>query len=420
MSKARKPKPEKTSRPYLLNERPPEEQLRLKDRALKVCAEGVTIADATQPDCPLIYVNRGFEKLTGYSASETCGHNCRFLQGKDTDSSAVDEIREAVNGKRECVVEILNYRKSGEPFWNRLSITPIRDDQETVTHFIGVQSDVTARRQAEAALKISNAELERANRIIKKDLQAAARIQASFLPPREPDVPGVAVAWEVIPCDELAGDTINVHCLSDRYTVFYVLDVSGHGVQASLLSVTLNHLLSPETGRDNGVASMPGESEKLSAALPIEVLNYLNRRFPFDPEIRQYFTIAYGVLDSHTNTFRFIAAGHPPPLYIPAGAAPEFQVLSNFPIGIMKDPSFREGSIQMRSGDRVYLYSDGLVEVSNAGGEHFGDERLAEELNRLSAKPLKSGLSSLVQRLRDWSGEDNLEDDVSILGFEIE
>jgi PAS domain S-box-containing protein len=417
MTKRKRTKDKKKPPILLLNDRPFEEQLRLKDRALTSCAEGVTIADATQPDYPLIYVNRGFEKLTGYSAAETCGTNCRFLQGKDSDPGTIEEIRKAVNEKRECVVEILNYRKNGEPFWNRLSITPIYDEQGTVTHFIGIQSDVTARRKAEAALRATNVELERAYRIIRNDLQAAAKIQASFLPQSEPELHGITAAWKLIPCSELAGDTLNVHCLNDRYTVFYVLDVSGHGVQASLLSVTLNHLLSPEAGRVSGGAS--GESDNLSTVSPTEVLNYLNRQFPFDTAINQYFTLVYGVLDTFANRFRFIAAGHPAPLYVPAGKAPEFQDISNFPVGIVEDPSFRETAVQMSTGDRMYLYSDGLVEVSNVKGEHFGEERLAEELNKLRTNSLKSGLSSLIHQLRDWSGEDSFKDDVSILGFEI-
>ena len=110
----------------LLRERAPGDQLALKDRALDVAAEGVTIADARLPDRPLIYVNEGFERVTGYPAAEVLGRNCRFLQGPDTDPAAVAEIRAAVAGERECVVEILNYRKDGTPFWNRLSITPGR------------------------------------------------------------------------------------------------------------------------------------------------------------------------------------------------------------------------------------------------------------------------------------------------------
>ena len=127
--------------------------LALKDRALDVAAEGVTIADARQSDRPLIYVNEGFERMTGYTAADVLGRNCRFLQGPETDAAAVAEIRAALAERRECLVEILNYRKDGTTFWNRLSITPVRDGSGEVTHFIGIQSDVTVRRLAEDGLR---------------------------------------------------------------------------------------------------------------------------------------------------------------------------------------------------------------------------------------------------------------------------
>jgi PAS domain S-box-containing protein len=411
--------PPRDKRFLLLDKQPFEEQLRLKNLALTTCAEGVTIADATQPDCPLIYVNRGFEKLTGYSAAQTCGTNCRFLQGKDTDQKIVEEIRRAIKEKRECVVEILNYRKSGEPFWNRLSIAPIRNEEGLVTHFVGIQSDVTARRNAEDALRAANVRLKQANGIIKKDLEAAATIQASFLPSRAPELYGVTAVWELMPCDELAGDTLNVFRLNDRYCAFYVLDVSGHGVQAALLSVTLNHLLAPKAGKAGGVGSAKGESETPGLLAPVEVLTQLNRQFPFDPEIGQYFTLVYGVLDTQTNTFRFVAAGHPSPIYLSASGQRQIMESSNFPIGVVADPSFREITIKMNPGDRMYLYSDGLVDVTNARGERFDTERLAEELAKLSTGPVEASLPSLIDRLRKWSGKDSFEDDVSVLGFEI-
>ena len=117
-------------------EPPSETMLNLKDRALDVAAEGITIADARLPDMPLIYINEGFERLTGYSAEATLGNNCRFLQGPDTDPEAAEEIRSAIREQRPCLVEILNYRRDGTTFWNRLSITPVRDAAGIVTHFM--------------------------------------------------------------------------------------------------------------------------------------------------------------------------------------------------------------------------------------------------------------------------------------------
>ncbi len=363
----------------LLQNKPLEEQLSLKDLALASCAEGITIADATKPDCPLIYVNKGFEKITGYSADFTCGRNCRFLQGKDTDPSAIEEIRQAVREKRDCVVEILNYRKNGEPFWNRLSITPIRNQAGVVTHFVGIQSDVTARRLAEDALRISNAKLENANNLIRRDLQFAAKIQKSFLPPSLTNFESVSAAWKLISCDELAGDTLSVFDLDGQHIIFYVLDVSGHGVQAALLSVTLNRWLSPRS-IPRKISNAPNNTRRMNVISPVELMKRLNKQFPIDPNTGQYFTIVYGMYDVKSKEFCFVTAGHPKPVYLPKGGSAIMLGSNNFPIGVVSEPEFQENRVKMETGDRMYLYSDGLVDAQNSSEEEFGNQRLLHEI----------------------------------------
>src|SRR5262249_4261496 len=105
--------------------------------------------DPTRPDNPIVYASPGFERLTGYSVAEAMGKNCRFLQGPDTDPTTVTEIRAAVGASRPCAVELVNYRKDGTRFWNALAVTPVRDG-DGVTHFVGVLTDVTARKNLEA------------------------------------------------------------------------------------------------------------------------------------------------------------------------------------------------------------------------------------------------------------------------------
>lgn len=180
------------------------QELLLKDRVLSAAEEGITITDPALPDNPLIYVNQGFERLTGYSAQEVLGRNCRFLQGPQTDPQAAEEIRRAVREQRPCKVEILNYRKDGSTFWNRLSITPVRDASGRVTHHIGIQSDVTARRLAEEALREATRQLEAANARMKRDLDAAARIQRALLPAPDLHLAGITAAWAFQPSTELA------------------------------------------------------------------------------------------------------------------------------------------------------------------------------------------------------------------------
>lgn len=135
-----------------------EEMLWLYDRAMAATSTGVTIADATNPEHPVIYCNPAFESITGYRREEILGKNCRFLQGKDTDSKALEIIRKALRTDSECQVILKNYRKDGTTFWNALSVSPVRDRSGKLTHFIGVQRDITDRKQAEEALQNSEAQ----------------------------------------------------------------------------------------------------------------------------------------------------------------------------------------------------------------------------------------------------------------------
>jgi PAS domain S-box-containing protein len=123
-----------------------EASLRLRTRALEAISHGLLITNATQPDNPVIYVNPGFERITGYPPAEVLGRNCRFLQGPETAPDAVARVREAIAGGRAITLELLNYRRDGTPFWNLLSITPVPDERGRVTHFVGIVNDVTAPR----------------------------------------------------------------------------------------------------------------------------------------------------------------------------------------------------------------------------------------------------------------------------------
>jgi PAS domain S-box-containing protein len=109
------------------------------------------LTDATDPDEPLIWVNAGFSRLTGYSAEEVLGRNCRFLQGAGTDRRAVEEIAEDLRAGRTASVTLLNYRRDGTPFWNRTVISPVRDPAGHITHHLGIQTDATDQVMGERA-----------------------------------------------------------------------------------------------------------------------------------------------------------------------------------------------------------------------------------------------------------------------------
>lgn len=135
--------------------------LEILEKAMAVVNHGLTITDARQNDYPIIYANETFCALTGYNSEEVLGRNCRFLQGPATNLQNLAVVREALATGQSCKVVLENYRKDGSLFWNELSLTPLRDETGTLTHFVGVQQDVTSRVQAEQALLIAKADLER-------------------------------------------------------------------------------------------------------------------------------------------------------------------------------------------------------------------------------------------------------------------
>ncbi|MCC9658335.1 chemotaxis protein CheB [Rhodopirellula halodulae] len=122
-----------------------ESQMRLLSKAIQSAANGVVITDCSQPDHPITFVNRGFLEMTGFAEKDVIGRNCRFLQGEDTDPQTVRNIHVALDRGDSIRALIKNYRKDSTPFWNDLFITPVQDETGTLTHFIGVQNDVTER-----------------------------------------------------------------------------------------------------------------------------------------------------------------------------------------------------------------------------------------------------------------------------------
>jgi sigma-B regulation protein RsbU (phosphoserine phosphatase) len=274
-------------------------------------------------------------------------------------------------------------------------------------------------RRLQAEVEEANARLTAVNGRMSRDLAAAARIQQTFLPRASPAVPGVvpgaAFAWCYRPCDELAGDGLNVVPLGGGRVGLYVLDVSGHGVASSLLSVSMSRLLSPPA--DPSSILVAG-GDRTAVTPPAEVADRLNRLFPFDPATEQFATLVYGVLDTAAGEFRYASAGHPGPVHLPAGGAAVLLPSRGFPIGLGGE-AYEERSVRLGAGDRLYLYSDGIPEATDPTGRPFGDARLLDAVGRRRSEPLHEGTVALVGEVARWHGSERLLDDISILAVEV-
>lgn len=128
---------------------------------LDECVNGVTLADPDLEDAPIIYANRAFERLTGYSQEEIIGRNCRFLQGEDLEQDARFQIRTALENHQNVEVTLRNYRKNGELFHNHLKITRLLDRKGRVIYYLGVQYDISYKVKAEEEIDELNNLLNR-------------------------------------------------------------------------------------------------------------------------------------------------------------------------------------------------------------------------------------------------------------------
>ena len=163
------------------------EDAEIRDRAVVAAGLSFTISDPRLPDNPLVFVNPAFERTTGYRRDEVLGRNCRFLQGPDTDPAAVQAVRDALASREHRTITLLNHRKDGSAFWNELAISPVIDGSGELTHFVGIQSDVTARVAVEhererhlAAERAARSSAERAQRRLALLAEATSMLAATL------------------------------------------------------------------------------------------------------------------------------------------------------------------------------------------------------------------------------------------------
>ena len=275
--------------------------------------------------------------------------------------------------------------------------------------------------ELEQNLEGRNRDLNLANERMKRDLEAAAEIQRSLLPSKTPDVSGFNFSWKFKPCEILAGDFLNIFPLDDQHVGLYVLDVSGHGVPAALLSVSLSRILSPNPYQSILIKKKQG-SDHYTPVPPADVALQLNNHFQLDRSIGQFFTLLYGILNTGTGEFRFVSAGHPGLAHLPKQRKAMILTHPGYPIGFTGsgEGEYEDKLVQLNRGDRLYIYSDGITEAKNSGNELFWEDRLIEKLAKTSHIGLSESLNALLDSLATWRGMDEYEDDITILALERE
>jgi sigma-B regulation protein RsbU (phosphoserine phosphatase) len=276
---------------------------------------------------------------------------------------------------------------------------------------LALRRSVEQIRQLERELSERNAALERAAERTQRELAFGARVQAAMLPNDVQPIDGLTFAWAFRPCEHLAGDALNICPIARGVVGVYVLDVVGHGVASSLLSVAAMRALGGGPASNSILVAPDG-----SPAPPAEVARQLDDAFPFNSDTRQFFTLFYALIDVNAHTIRYVSAGHPGAIVVSRSAPPRLLNRNCTPIGIGGP---QEDHVEpFASGDRLYLYSDGIIEAVRADGERFGTERLVEDLAAQASAPLRASVDALLAVLDEWRGGVPSHDDVTLLAVE--
>ena len=271
----------------------------------------------------------------------------------------------------------------------------------------------------EKELRTKNKALSRANKVLQNDLLAASRLQKSFLPKKAPQVPGLEFAWFFKPCEMIAGDTFHCFKLDDEHVALYLLDVSGHGVQAAMLSVMLSRTLTPYSSRGGILIGEGPSSGKIHVRSPLEIARILNKRYPMDVDVGQYFTLLYILINLPDLTLRLVSAGHPHLLYLKKNGETQFIETDGFPIGMFEDVDYEERRLSLSPGDCIFLYSDGVIDAVNRRDETYGPGGLIESVTKRRKGPISKITKGILNDVMRFTKGTEVSDDMTMLSLSI-
>jgi sigma-B regulation protein RsbU (phosphoserine phosphatase) len=307
----------------------------------------------------------------------------------------------------------------GKTIWIHALGRVVRDEHGEICNMYGAYQDITRRVEAENSSQKAKDRAEEHASEMKRSLNAAAEVQQSLLPTSKPESQLVDFAWRYLPCDELAGDFLNFFALDDQHVAVFVIDVSGHGVASSLLSVTIGRMMTPQVSSTSLLVQRTKGNTDTRILLPSEVASKLNRRFPMNEKNNLFFTMLYGVLNLQTRQFRYVTAGHEPPVLMPQTGPPRVLDGGGLAIGWIEDAEYKDYEITLQPSDRLYVYSDGVPEAVNAETELFSTERMQTVIAGGKSRSLDQSVGLLLESVTDWCGNAGLGDDVSIIGMEM-
>lgn len=371
------------------------EQLRLLAAVAAHTDNAVIITDA---EGKAVWVNRGFEKLTGYTLEDVRGRvPGKLLQGPETDPNTVARIREKLRKKEPFVEEILNYSRDGRPYWLRLYITPLTDELNRVTHFMAIELDITEDKkriqQLEAQLRDIQEARAYAERIFKRFLLPVEGLQETFQD---------AQVWNA-PLAGVGGD-FYFYAPQEGGMFIALGDSTGHGAAAALISVYA--LTSLWRASRQPVGNLPSLYQELLEGVVLSM-----------GEGSEGFELALLKYDQATMRLEYLGARRPLWIFRQGQLHQVRGSRSDISSHTSSIPTLQ--AVYLQPGDRLYLFSDGLTDQLNPEGKKFSSSRLARFLEVNQYLNLSEQLTLLQEAITQWRAQAPQTDDILFLALEV-
>lgn len=353
-------------------------------------------------------VNTAGAALFGYAPDELVGRKANVLMDEPhrTEHDRYLERYLATGESRIINMsgrEVPGRRRDGRVFPLELAVSEVRTESQHF--FTGIMRDITERKKAEQALMRANKALTEKQRVLDEDMAAAAQIQLSLLPNKAPAARGFSMDWLFLPSNHVGGDVFNILPLPGGRIGVYLIDVSGHGPAAAMVTVSVSQIMQP------GSDTVQDERGPLE---PDEVLRRVDRAIPLD-RFDRFCTMFYMIFDPATRTIVSSGAGHPPPILARAGHPAILLSAGGTVIGLGEPVPFVSQRTEVRKGDVLLLYTDGCTEHANSAGQQFGQTRLENVLAACVHLEPDAILEELHRELDRFGQGMEPEDDISLV-----
>ncbi len=255
------------------------------------------------------------------------------------------------------------------------------------------------------------------NEQLHADLVAAEKLQRSLLPSGNEYPDKLALAHYFRASNGVAGDAFNILPLDDDHIAFYHIDVAGHGVRAAMHSFNISRQLS-DPNQLNKLRQLNETTGQISITSPSQVISEFNRQFNCKDECTDYYTMIYGVLNCRTGEGVFSQAGMPLPMLIRSSTNAQNLGSGGFPVGMFEEASYNDHLFTLQTGERLVLYSDGILSCKLSSGEELSQKTLCKILQKLSGINIRKLHKKMPEIFQQIIQESSYEDDISIMILE--